>query len=101
MKDNHYYKCSTEIEIVQKIKVDDCIADEIQMLNREGVRTEGCCCGYLNCGAEQVSLNNYPSALIKPSSVNRAKELGYEPIYWDEVDLFEIRLKKSILKCLD
>lgn len=33
----------TEITLVQKVKVDACIANEIVLLNACGVRTEGYC----------------------------------------------------------
>lgn len=72
-----------EIKITQRIRVDRCIADEIRVLNAQGVRTEGCCCGH---GQGE------PSALIKPSSMVRAKALGYEPRYRSDVELYEIRL---------
>jgi len=77
---------TTEIEIVQKIKVDRCIAEEIKWLNAQGVRTEGCCCGHGN---------GVPEAMIKPSSVSKAKELGYNPVYHPDIGLFEIILKSS------
>jgi hypothetical protein len=73
-----------KIEITQRIKVDKCIAEEIKWLNSQGVRTEGSCCGHGK---------SYSQALIKPSSVNKAKELGYNPIYLDNVGLWEIKLK--------
>lgn len=72
-----------EVVIEQRVKVDACIADEIVRLNKEGVRTEGCCCGHgKGPGA----------ALILPSSVKRARELGYEPQEYEN-GLFQIWLK--------
>ena len=59
-----------KVVISQTINVDDCIAQEIVFINSIGIRTEGCCCGH---GAES------PLAIIKPSSVNKAKEAGYKP----------------------
>ena len=61
-----------EVIITQKIKVDDCIAKEIVWLNAVGVSTLGCCCGH---GTSQ------PDAIIKPSSKERARELGYNPYF--------------------
>ncbi len=69
-----------EVIITQKIKVDDCIAQEIVWLNSCGVRTEGCCCGHGKFN---------PEAMIKPSSKKRAIELGYEPIYNPERGISE------------
>ena len=76
-----------EVVIEQRIWVDSCIADEIVELNRRGVCTEGSCCGHRKAAAQ---------ALILPSSVSRARELGYEPIYRDNVGgLFEINLRSK------
>jgi hypothetical protein len=59
------------VQIVQTISVDACIADEIVALNAAGVHTINCCCGH----------GRGPSkAIIKPSSVSRARELGYSPV---------------------
>lgn len=63
-----------EIIITRKINVDDCIAQEIVWLNSVGVYTEGCCCGH---GVSS------PSAVIKPTSKDRAIELGYDT-YFDD-----------------
>ena len=74
-----------EVVIEQRVKVDSCIADEIVELNHQGVRTEECCCGHHK---------GFAQALIRASSVTRAKELGYDPIYYDNDNgLFEIKLK--------
>lgn len=75
-----------EIEIVQRIKVDRCIAEEIKWLNAQDVRTEGCCCGH---GREAAS------AIIQPSSVKRATELGYEPEICGPTHRWEIKLKHA------
>lgn len=75
-----------EIEITQRILVDRCIAEEIKWLNSQGVRTESCCCGH------GKSISN---ALIKPSFINKAKELGYNPILFNE--LYKINLKSNII----
>ncbi len=74
-----------EIVIEQHITVDSCIADEIVELNRQGIRTEECCCGHHKAASQ---------ALIRASSVPRARELGYDPTYYDNDNgLFEIKLK--------
>ena len=79
-----------EIAIVQYIKVDLCVANEIEELNRLGVRTEGSCCGHNKAEAQ---------ALIRASSVDRARELGYDPIYYANYNgLFEIKLKSGGLQ---
>jgi hypothetical protein len=80
------YEDDIEIEIIQKIRVDRCIAKEIQWLNAQGIRTEGCCCGHGK---------SYPEALIKPSSIFKAKELGYIPIPYPNSEYFEIELKSD------
>lgn len=80
---------TVEIEITQRIRVDSCIADEIKRLNALGIRTESCCCGH---GERE------PSALIQPSSVIRALELGYIPRYRTDVGLHEIILKRANTK---
>jgi hypothetical protein len=72
-----------EIIITQKVKADDCIAQEIVWLNSVGVYTEGCCCGH---GL------SFPNAVIKPSSKNRAIELGYEP-YFDDDWIIQLKSK--------
>jgi hypothetical protein len=59
-----------EIGIIQRIVVDAEIADEIEWLNEQGVRTEGSCSGH----GEEL-----PTAMITPSSVERARKLGYMP----------------------
>lgn len=65
-----------EITISSKIMVDECIAKEIAFLNSLGVRTNHSCCGH---GKET------PYALIELgySVPERAKELGYEPYFFD------------------
>ncbi len=63
-----------EVIISQKIKVDDCIVQEIVWLNSVGVHTIGSCCGH---GKEN------PHTIIKSSSHQRAKELGYN-VYFDK-----------------
>lgn len=77
-----------EVVIEQRVKVDACIADEIVSLNKNGVRTEGSCCGHGKSPA---------TALILPSSQQRARQLGYEPKYHDS-GLFEIQLKSGATK---
>ena len=71
-----------EIIIEQRISVDAEIADEIRWLNSRGVHTESSCSGH----GQLV-----PSAAIAPSSVERARELGYEPIFDSDVWTIELR----------
>ena len=76
-----------EVVIEQYIKVDSCIANEIVELNHQGVCTVGSCCGHRKGQAQ---------ALIRASSVSKARELGYNPVYYDNsFGLFEIELKSG------
>lgn len=61
-----------EVIISQKIKVDECIAQEIVYLNSIGVHTINCCCGHGELK---------PQALIKPSSRKEAINQGYNPSF--------------------
>ena len=79
-----------EVAITQYVKVDSCIAHEIVELNRLGIRTEGSCCGHHRSTGQ---------ALIRASSVDRARELGYNPVYYDNsFGLFEIKLKGGVFQ---
>ena len=73
-----------EVVIFRQIMVDEAIADEIVNLNDQGVVTEGSCQG------------PPPVAMIRPSSVEKARALGYCPVYQGDVGLFEIELKSEI-----
>lgn len=77
------YGSCIEVEVVRRIKVDSCIVEKIQCLNSQGIWTEASCCGHGKCA---------PSALIRPSSVPKARELGYQPVYMQDTGLFEIRI---------
>ena len=68
------------------IPVDYCIHREIMYLIENGVITVCCCCSH---GA------GVPDCLIKPESVDRAKELGYNPIPYTHTNsgYYEIMLK--------
>lgn len=70
------------------VKVDSCIADEIQFLNDNGIVTLGCCCGHGHAGQIVEWENDFgkwkgyvdpPHALIDQSSVNSVIKLGYRP----------------------
>lgn len=70
------------------VKVDACIADEIQWLNNQGVITLGSCCGHGKAGKVEEWENafgtwkgyvNPPIALIKEKSVELVKKMGYRP----------------------
>lgn len=74
----HY---QVEVIIPHKIWVDVEIAPEILLLNLSGVVTEGCCVG------------PPATAMIRPSSAEVAKAMGYEPVYNEQTDLFCIVLR--------
>lgn len=72
-----------------RVKVDACIADEIQWLNDCGIITLGCCCGHGEAGKERKWENmsgkwkmrsNPPEALIEKGSSEKARMFGYRPI---------------------
>lgn len=73
-----------KIVVSRIIEVDAEIADEIEWLNQRGVITESSCSGHGNIP---------PSAFICPSSIRRAKMLGYMPEYQEDTGLFEMELK--------
>lgn len=73
----------------KRVKVDACIADEIQWLNDQGIITLGCCCGHGKAGFIYEVENAYgkwkghrepPQVSIKEQCVEKSKELGYRPI---------------------
>lgn len=66
-----------------EINVDACIADEVQMLNNKGIITLNSCCGH---GKGE------PNCLIAPESVQKCKELGYEPMKYKDTQMFQIKL---------
>lgn len=69
-----------EVTLHRTVLVDTIIAPEIIWLNEQGVETVGSCTGLP------------ATAMIVPSSVERAKTLGYLPLYREDVGLFEIEL---------
>lgn len=71
-----------EVTLARKVFVDAAIAAEIVWLNSQGVVTEGCCKG------------PPPTAMIVPSSVGKALELGY--IAQPCAGLYEIILKSEV-----
>lgn len=75
-----------EVRVILRkaVWVDREIAPEIAWLNSQNVWTEGCCSGHGEC---------FPSAAISPSSCEKARELGYDPVYKEEIGLFMIELK--------
>lgn len=72
-----------QVTLPRRVFVDATIAVELVWLNESGVETRGCC-----TGPPAV-------AMIIPSSACRAKELGYAPLYMEDVGLFEIKLKSK------
>jgi hypothetical protein len=66
-----------------EISVDSCIADEVQMLNDNGVITLGCCCGHFK---------GEPNCLIDPESIEKCKELGYKPEKYKDTNIYQIKL---------
>lgn len=91
----------------KRVKVDACIADEVQELNNLGVITLGCCCSHGKAGKIVDWENSYgkwksyaePSqALICKKSVELAKDCGYKPIPYyyangEHNDVWKIQLK--------
>lgn len=73
------------------VLVDVCIADEIEYLNKKGVKTLGCCCGHGE---------GYPQCLIHESSIGLCKEMGYKVREYSrehtECGIHEILLKTNI-----
>lgn len=72
----------------QRVKVDACIADEIQKLNDKGIITLGCCCSHGMAGQITEWENDFgkwktyyepPLALIHEDSIELARLLGYRP----------------------
>ncbi|WP_143083056.1 hypothetical protein [Salibacterium qingdaonense] len=70
------------------VRVDACIADEVQQLNDQGIVTLGCCCNHGTAGQNVEWENAFgiwkshadpPIALIRENSVRAAKKLGYNP----------------------
>ena len=73
-----------EVVLCRRVMVDEAITDEIVLLNDLGIVTEGSCQG------------PPPVAMIRPSSVEKARDLGYCPAYQEDVGLFEIELKSEV-----
>lgn len=89
------------------VKVDACIADEIQELNNLGVVTIGCCCGHGTAGEIVEYENGYgkwkeykspPHALIRKESIEDVKSLGYRPFPYYYADGENHSVYKMFLK---
>lgn len=93
------------------VKVDACIADEIQLLNNKGVITLGCCCGHGKAGQIVEYENKFgkwkehshpPITLIDKQSVDMAKSLGYIPFPYyhadgESYDVWQMYLKSGCI----
>ncbi|WP_110930946.1 hypothetical protein [Paenibacillus bouchesdurhonensis] len=93
------------------VPVDDCIADEIQSLNDNGVITLGCCCGHGQAGkiiewtnevGKWKGYESPPHALVDQKSIEKCKELGYRPFPYYYADgsqngVWQIQLKTGCL----
>lgn len=91
------------------VKVDACIADEVQLLNDEGVVTLNSCCGHGRAGQIVEVRNKYgtwkeyespPLVLIDKHSVKKAKQLGYIPYPYamlnsDTIGIWQMQLKSG------
>ena len=72
-----------KIKLHRWMEIDEGIADEVKALNDAGLVIEAC----------RPQLNGTPAnALIRPSSAERARGLGYEPEYQSDTGLFFIAL---------
>ena len=73
------------------VPVDECIANEVQMLNDAGVITYGCCCGH---GKSD------PSCLVDKESESILKSIGYKlyeyTSHHSENGIYEILLKTGV-----
>jgi hypothetical protein len=58
-----------------EVPVDECIAEEIQLLNDKGIWTLGCCCGHFEYSK---------SILIHEDSIELAKHLGYTSEFYSD-----------------
>lgn len=72
----------------RNVVIDACIADEIKVLNDNGIVTLSCCCGHGKAGQITEWENDFgkwkeflqpPHTLIIEESVSLAKKLGYSP----------------------
>lgn len=72
-----------QVTLPRKVFVDATLAPEIVWLNESGIETVSSCLG------------PPATALIAPSSACKAKELGYTPLYMEDVGLFQIELRSK------
>ena len=72
-----------EVTLPRKVFVDATIATEIVWLNEAGVATVTCCVG------------PPATALIGLSSARKARALGYDPQYREDIGLFQIKLRSK------
>jgi hypothetical protein len=93
------------------VKVDACIANEIQSLNDKGIITLNCCCGHGKAGQILEYENLYgkwkeyqspPVVLIDNKSVEQAKKFGYLPFPYFSADgegrgIWQMQLKSGCL----
>jgi hypothetical protein len=73
-----------KMKLSEVVFIDVDIAPEIDLINRQGLVTEASCQG------------PPPTALIKPSMVNLAKQLNYKPTLQRDIGFYEIKLKTKV-----
>lgn len=69
-----------EVTLSHRVEVDAVIAQEVVWINSQGVVTVSSCQG------------PPATALILPSSAKRALEIGYFPVYQEDIGLFQFDL---------
>lgn len=95
----------------KRVKVDACIAQEIQELNDKGIFTLSCCCSHGESGNIVEYENGYgkwktntppPHVLIKEESVKKMESLGYRPFPYYYADgehhnVWQVQLKTGCI----
>lgn len=74
----NFLKCNCGNEYKNEIIVDECLAEEIQYLWSQGIKTTGCCCGH-GCDLGFIQVDS--------DSIKKMKELGYQHyLYIDKIN---------------